>query len=210
MFHGPHFIVSTMQAGTTHIFNVFGMTGRDWTQLDATGRNWTRLDATGLDWTRLDATGRDWTRLDATGRDWTRLDPAATALPVLKAHEQYEKDTIKILDYYEEPLKDLPFEMTEPIQIGGDQLTRERFGSALKLSIGNLHKRFACLNPCIFEFFHLGMNYLQFSLAVVSLWLTLWPTLGKHSKVPHTLYCISAYTVFWIFFPLYLSLPYKH
>ena len=27
MFRGPHFIVSTMQAGTTPIFNVFGMTG---------------------------------------------------------------------------------------------------------------------------------------------------------------------------------------
>ena len=27
MFHGPSFIVSTMQAGTTPIFNVFGMTG---------------------------------------------------------------------------------------------------------------------------------------------------------------------------------------
>ena len=27
MFRGPSFIVSTMQAGTTHIFNVFGMTG---------------------------------------------------------------------------------------------------------------------------------------------------------------------------------------
>ena len=26
MFHGPHFIVSTMQAGTTPIFNVFDMT----------------------------------------------------------------------------------------------------------------------------------------------------------------------------------------
>ena len=27
MFHGPFYIVSTMQAGTTHIFNVYGMTG---------------------------------------------------------------------------------------------------------------------------------------------------------------------------------------
>ena len=27
MFRGPHFIISTMQAGTTPIFNVFGMTG---------------------------------------------------------------------------------------------------------------------------------------------------------------------------------------
>ena len=27
MFHGPYFILSTMQAGTTPIFNVFGMTG---------------------------------------------------------------------------------------------------------------------------------------------------------------------------------------
>ena len=27
MFRGPSFIVSTMQAGTTPIFNVFGMTG---------------------------------------------------------------------------------------------------------------------------------------------------------------------------------------
>ena len=27
MFHGPHFIISTMQAGTTPIFKVFGMTG---------------------------------------------------------------------------------------------------------------------------------------------------------------------------------------
>ena len=27
MFRGPYFILSTMQAGTTPIFNVFGMTG---------------------------------------------------------------------------------------------------------------------------------------------------------------------------------------
>ena len=27
MFHGPSFIVSTMQAGTTPIFNIFDMTG---------------------------------------------------------------------------------------------------------------------------------------------------------------------------------------
>ena len=29
MFRGPYFIMNTMQAGTTSICNVFGMTGRE-------------------------------------------------------------------------------------------------------------------------------------------------------------------------------------
>ena len=83
-------------------------------------------------------------------------------LPVLPLNEQYDKDTVKILEYYQGLVKELPLQSDEPIHIGGDQLTRERFGTALRLRIGNTKERsFANLGPATFEFFHLGMNYLD-------------------------------------------------
>ena len=83
-------------------------------------------------------------------------------LPVLQLNEQYDKDTVKILEYYQGLVKELPLQTAEPIHIGGDQLTRERFGTALRLRIGNTKERSSAnLGPATFEFFHLGMNYLN-------------------------------------------------
>ena len=90
-------------------------------------------------------------------------------LPVLPLNEQFDKDTVKILDFYEGLLDELPFPTKEPIQIGGDQLTRERFGTAINVRLGNLHKRFAQLGPVTFEYFHLGMNYLS-KMVFATLW----------------------------------------
>ena len=92
-------------------------------------------------------------------------------LPVLDLNENCEKDTIKILDFYEELVKELPRDNDEPVQIGGDQLTRERFGTSMKLRLGNLNKRFANLGPTTFEFFHLGMNFLE-KIVFEPLWST--------------------------------------
>ena len=58
-------------------------------------------------------------------------------------------------------LTELPFPMKDPIQFVGDQLTRERFGTALSVRLGNLHNRFAQLGPMAFEFYPLGMNLLD-------------------------------------------------
>ena len=81
---------------------------------------------------------------------------------MLNLNEQYDKETTKILEYYKELVSELPRESSEPIQVGGDQLTGEQFGTALKLCIGDLpNGHFAHLGPATFEFFHLGMNYLD-------------------------------------------------
>ena len=56
-------------------------------------------------------------------------------------------------------------------QIRGDQMTRERFSGAKNLRIGNGEARlkFKNLSPITFEFFHLGMNFLE-KTVVGSLW----------------------------------------
>lgn len=89
-------------------------------------------------------------------------------LPVLPYNEQYYADDVKILDYYESLVQKLVQKVESlqeevKIHIGGDQLTRERFVWAMFLRMGNYDPkiRFAHLGPTTFEFFHLGMNYLE-------------------------------------------------
>ena len=80
-------------------------------------------------------------------------------LPVLPLYEQFDKGTVKILDYYEGLLTELPFPTKDPIQIGGDQLTRERFGTALSLRLGNLHNQFAQLVRRLLSFIPLVLTF---------------------------------------------------
>ena len=49
------------------------------------------------------------------------------------------------------------------LHIGGDQLTRERFSYGKFLRIGNINPRdrFDHIGPITFEFFHLGMNFME-------------------------------------------------
>ncbi|XP_071109877.1 uncharacterized protein [Haliotis cracherodii] len=93
--------------------------------------------------------------------DKTRVVP----LTVLPYNEQYYQDTVKILDSYENIITDINQVAChqKQIQIGGDQLTRERFSGAMKLRLGNqdARNRFEHLSPTTFEFFHLGMNFLE-------------------------------------------------
>lgn len=88
-------------------------------------------------------------------------------LPVLPFNETSYQDDVKILDYYEDLVKKLIEKADLPdstsIHVGGDQLTRERFSYAMLLRLGNYDPsaRFAHLGPTTFEFFHLGMNFLE-------------------------------------------------
>ena len=95
-------------------------------------------------------------------------------LPVLPHNEQYYQDVVKILEFYENLFQNMSAndEMTQrSLHIGGDQLTRERFSHAKNLRIGNVDARaaFANLKPVTFEFFHLGMNFLE-KAVIGSLW----------------------------------------
>ena len=87
-------------------------------------------------------------------------------LGVRDLNEQYYSDTVQILDGYENQLAQLG--VTEKVQIGGDQLTRERFGTAIKLRIGNPNPndRYDHLGPTTFEFFHLNLNYMDKAMIV--------------------------------------------
>ncbi|XP_048259402.1 uncharacterized protein LOC124149723 [Haliotis rufescens] len=94
-------------------------------------------------------------------------------LTVLPYNEQYYKDTIKILDSYENIITDINQVAChqKQFQIGGDQLTQECFSGAMKLRLRNqdARKRFEHLSPTTFELFHLGMNFLEKSIICV-LW----------------------------------------
>ena len=88
-------------------------------------------------------------------------------MPVLPLNEQYYQDVVHILDSYESTIQKLIQDGGLPehikIHIGGDQLTRERFsyGSFLRIGNRNPHDRFAHLGPITFEFYHLGMNFME-------------------------------------------------
>jgi hypothetical protein len=88
-------------------------------------------------------------------------------LPTLPYNEQYYQDDVKILDWKEgllrQVIQDAGVGDDIKFQIGGDQLTRERFTHALLLRLGNLdpRERFSRLGRCTYEFFHLGMNYME-------------------------------------------------
>ena len=88
-------------------------------------------------------------------------------LPCLPYNEQKYQDDVKILDWYqqlaERIIREANLDPATQFQIGGDQLTRERFTEALLLRLDNINprERFANLGRCTAEFFHLGMNYME-------------------------------------------------
>ena len=86
-------------------------------------------------------------------------------LPALPYNESKYQDVVKILGSYENLTRDLyekADETRQDVQIGGDQLTRERFSGSKNLRIGNDEAdSFARLTPVSFEFFHLQMNFLE-------------------------------------------------
>ncbi|CAC5386827.1 unnamed protein product [Mytilus coruscus] len=94
-------------------------------------------------------------------------------LPVLFKNEQYYQDVVGILDFYEKCLKDAHDEAGKQLsdqtfQIGGDQLTRERFSGAKSLRAHHLNPadKFSHLSPITFELFHMLMAYLKMSLNI--------------------------------------------
>ena len=90
---------------------------------------------------------------DNFGKDHSEFShKTGVPLLVLNFNENCEQDATEILDFYINK---------EPIQIGGDQLTRDHFDISKNLRLGNLHKRLANFRPTTFEFFHLGMNFLD-------------------------------------------------
>ena len=89
-------------------------------------------------------------------------------LEVLPLNEQYYGDDVEILLYYEKLIRQIHNEAGIPLtaehqyQIGGDQLTRERFSKARFLRLRNAfpEERIDHLSPVTFEFLHLMMNFL--------------------------------------------------
>ncbi|CAG2242079.1 unnamed protein product [Mytilus edulis] len=78
-------------------------------------------------------------------------------LPVLFKNEQYYQDVVGILDFYEKCLKDAHDKAGKQLhnqtyQIGGDQLTRERFSGAKSLRAHHLNPsdKFTHLSPITF------------------------------------------------------------
>ena len=78
------------------------------------------------------------------------------------------QDVVQILDSYEAFLHNVFQEAgvnTDgvKIQIGSDQLTRDRFsgGKALRSHHMNANERFDHLGPITFELFHMLMNYMK-------------------------------------------------
>ena len=88
-------------------------------------------------------------------------------LPCLPFNEQKYQDDVKILEWYqqlaERIIRESGVDKSTKFQIGGDQLTRERFTEALLLRLDNMNpgERFANIGRCTAEFFHLGMNYME-------------------------------------------------
>jgi hypothetical protein len=90
-------------------------------------------------------------------------------LETLQKNEMYYDDVVDILDNYEKVLSSafqeagLALDEDTLIQIGGDQLTRERFSGAKRLRGGTADDagRFRHLSPITFEMFHLLMNFLE-------------------------------------------------
>lgn len=93
-------------------------------------------------------------------------------LPVQPLNEQYYTDVVKILDSYQEFVTEIN-EKSEisfnSIQIGGDQLTRERFSGAKTLRSGayTAKERFKNLYPISFELFHTSMNFLDLMFKIL-------------------------------------------
>ena len=90
-------------------------------------------------------------------------------LEVLPLNEMYYQDDVEILLYYEKLVRKMhqqagiPLTANHQYQIGGDQLTRERFSKARFMRLRNAfeEERIDHLSPVTFEFFHLLMNVLH-------------------------------------------------
>ncbi|WAR28244.1 hypothetical protein MAR_013948 [Mya arenaria] len=88
-------------------------------------------------------------------------------LPCLPFNENKYQDDVKILEWYQSLLTKILDNSNQDkatkFVIGGDQLTRERLSEALLLRLNNEdpEDRFNNIGRCVFEFFHLGMNYLK-------------------------------------------------
>ena len=86
----------------------------------------------------------------------------------LPLNEQYYADDMQILQFYQDKMKSIyekagiPFTEDIKWQIGGDQLTRERFSVAKDTRLRNAfaEERFHNLGPVSMEFLHLYMNVL--------------------------------------------------
>lgn len=93
-------------------------------------------------------------------RSATSSKTKVVPLEVLPLNEQRHDDVVKILKYYEDLLKKIEEEANakfdSKVQIGGDQLTRERFSTALKLRLRNpfSDESFSHLGPVTIEYFH--------------------------------------------------------
>lgn len=87
-------------------------------------------------------------------------------LSVMNKNEQKYSEVIDILDYYQtfcESTYNCCGEEVPQIQVGGDQLTRERFYGAKRLRAAafSSSERFENLSPITFELFHLQMTFLN-------------------------------------------------
>ncbi|XP_052809488.1 uncharacterized protein LOC128237953 [Mya arenaria] len=87
-------------------------------------------------------------------------------LPIMAKNEQKYSDVVDILDSYESLVNSVHISAgmpPEPVHIGGDQLTRERFSGAKRLRAAALTptERFENLKPITFELFHLQMTVLS-------------------------------------------------
>jgi len=109
---------------------------------------------------------------------FVRFCDVVIPLHVLPLNEQKYGDVVQILDEYKTKMESVYQEAgydqtTMPcIQIGGDQLTRDRESSAMLLRLGTelASKRFAKLFPVVCEFFHMDMKIL--GVAFKRLWST--------------------------------------
>ncbi|KAK3102170.1 hypothetical protein FSP39_009302 [Pinctada imbricata] len=86
-------------------------------------------------------------------------------LQTLPLNEQKYSDVVQIMESYESTLKDIysaAGKSVPSVQVGGDQLTRERFsgGKGLRTGCSIPEEKFAHLTPITFEMWHTGMNFL--------------------------------------------------
>ena len=92
-------------------------------------------------------------------------------------------DAIKVLDFYNDLVQEQPLTNKRPIQIGGDQLTSERYFYESKA------RKPANFSPTTFEFFHLGifLKKLYLDHFGVQRKSNLVPCMEKKSKYPEIL-----------------------
>jgi hypothetical protein len=85
-------------------------------------------------------------------------------LPILHKNEQKYEDVMCIMDWYESLLSNiyLPCGIDIPkVQVGGDQLTRERLSGAKRLRATSPSENQRYMSPIVNYYFHLEMKILQ-------------------------------------------------